>query len=69
MAGLKLYLSLHNFAYRHRAWTSNLVDGALTNDEADEIEDERDVWDKSEIIDSGEDMVEIELASDERRAG
>lgn len=65
--GLELYLSLHSFAYRHRACTSNLVDGALANDEADEIEDERDVRDESEIIDSGEDAVEIELASEERR--
>ena len=42
------------------------MDGALT-EEADEIEDEREVREESEIIDSGEDAVEIELASEERR--
>jgi hypothetical protein len=44
-----------------------LVDGAAANDEADEIEDEREVRDESETIDSGEDAVETVLASDERR--
>ena len=67
IAGLKLYLSLHSFAERHRACTSNLVYGALTKDEADEIEEEREVRDRSEIMDSGEDAVETELASEERR--
>jgi len=43
------------------------VNGALTTEEADEIEDERDVREESEIIDSGEDAVETECASDERR--
>jgi hypothetical protein len=69
MAGLMLYLSLHSFAERHRACTSNLADGALTSDEADEIEEEREVRDVSETIDSGEDAVETELASEDRRAG
>lgn len=41
---------------------------ALASDDADEIEEEREVRDESEIIDSGEDTVETELASDERRA-
>lgn len=42
---------------------------ALARDEADETEDEREVKDKSETMDSGEDMVEMELASEDRRAG
>ncbi len=46
-------------------------DGALTSPEADEIEEERDVWEESEIIDSGDDTVEVdvemELARDDRR--
>jgi hypothetical protein len=42
---------------------------ALTKDEADETEDEREVCEKSETIDSGDDMVEMELASEDRRAG
>lgn len=41
---------------------------ALASDETDEMEEEREVRDVSEIIDSGEDAVEIELARDERRA-
>lgn len=42
---------------------------ALVRDEADEMEEERDERDVSETIDSGEDAVEIELASDDRRTG
>jgi hypothetical protein len=68
MVGLMLSLSLHCFAYLHRACTSSLVDGALASDEADEMEEERDVRDESDIIDSGEEAVEIVLASDDRRA-
>jgi hypothetical protein len=64
--GFKLDLSLHSFAYRHRARTSSLADGALT-DEAEEIEEDRESRDESETIDSGEDAVETELASEERR--
>ncbi len=62
-------LSLHSFAYRHRAWTPNLDEiGAPVVDEADEIEDERDDRDElSEIIDSGDDADETELAIDDRR--
>jgi hypothetical protein len=41
---------------------------ALARDEADEMEEEREVRDVSEIIDSGEDAVETELARDDRRA-
>ena len=67
MAGLRWYLSLHCFAERHRARTSSLVYGALTSDEADEIEDDREARDESETIDSGEEAVETGLASDERR--
>lgn len=44
-----------------------MEDGALTKEEADEIEDERDVREVSETIDSGDEAVETELASDERR--
>jgi hypothetical protein len=62
-------LSLQSFAYRQRAWTSNLDEiGALISDEAEEIEDERDDRDEvSEIIDSGDDIDETELANDDRR--
>lgn len=62
-------LSLHSFAYRQRAWTSNLDEmGAHASDEAEEIEDERDDRDElSDTIDSGDDIEETELASDERR--
>ncbi len=68
MVGLRLSLSpLHSFAYRHRASTSSLDDGAFTKDEADEMEEEREVREVSETIDSGEDAVETELASEERR--
>lgn len=42
--------------------------GALANDEVEEIEDEREVREVSETIDSGEDTVETELASEDRRA-
>jgi hypothetical protein len=66
MVGRKLTLSLHSFADRYRAWTSNLDDGAVT-EEAEEIEEERESLDESETIDSGEDAVETELASEERR--
>jgi len=61
--------SLHSFAYRQRAWTSNLDEiGALVKDEAEEIEEERDDRDDvSEIIDSGEDIDETELAKEDRR--
>ncbi|KAL2292912.1 hypothetical protein FJTKL_07954 [Diaporthe vaccinii] len=48
-------LMFSSFAERQRASTSNLVCGALVSDDADEIEEERDVRDVSEIIDSGED--------------
>jgi hypothetical protein len=42
--------------------------GALIKPEADEIEEERDDRDEvSEIIDSGEDIDETELAKDDRR--
>ncbi|SPQ19634.1 f0c4ca04-b4bb-4d71-bd31-40cac73b28b8 [Thermothielavioides terrestris] len=66
MAGLRLNLSPYGFPYRHRACTSILVDGALT-EEAEEIEEERETREESDIIDSGEDAVETELASEERR--
>jgi hypothetical protein len=64
-----LLRSLHSFAYRHRAWTSNLDDrGALVSDDADEMEDERDDLDElSETIDSGDDIEETEFANDDRR--
>jgi hypothetical protein len=42
--------------------------GALTRDEAEEIEDERDDRDElSETIDSGDDIEETELANEDRR--
>jgi hypothetical protein len=64
--------SLHSFAYRHRAWTSNDFGGigALVSDDADEIEDERDDREDvelSETIDSGDDIEDTEVANDDRR--
>jgi hypothetical protein len=41
----------------------------LETEEIEEERDERDVREESETIDSGEDAVETELASDERRTG
>lgn len=66
---VRAIFSLHRFAYRQRAWTSSLdARGALIRPEAEEIEDERDDRDEvSETIDSGEDIDETELASDDRR--
>ena len=64
-----LFLSLHCFAYRQRACTSNLDEtGALVNDEADEMEDGREDLDElSETMDSGDDMDETEVAKEDRR--
>jgi hypothetical protein len=45
------------------------VADALARDEAEEMEEEREVRDVSETMDSGDEAVETELASDERRAG
>jgi hypothetical protein len=45
---------------------------ALASDEADEMEEEREEReerDVSEIIDSGEDAVDTELAREDRRTG
>jgi len=66
---VRFILSLHCFAYRQRAWTSNLDDmGALVSEDADEIEEERDDRDDvSEIIDSGDDIEDTELAKEDRR--
>ena len=66
---VRFCLSLHCFAYRHRACTSSLDEiGAAAVDEADEIEEERDDRDEvSEIIDSGDDIEETELAKEDRR--
>jgi len=63
------FRSLHSLAYRQRAWISSFAEiGALVNDEADEIEDERDDLDElSETIDSGDDIEETEFARDDRR--
>ena len=41
--------------------------GALTSEEAEEIEEEREIRDESETIDSGEDAVETVFARDDRR--
>jgi len=63
-------LSLHSFADRQRACTSNLglEIGALISDEAEEMEDDLDDRDEvSETIDSGEDIEETELANEDRR--
>jgi len=64
----RVLLSLHCFAYRRRACTSNLdVTGADINDDADEMEEEReDLEELSETIDSGEDIEETEFAKDDR---
>lgn len=67
MAGLELSLSLHSFTDRNRDGTLVFeCRVALASEEADEMEEEREL---SETIDSGEDVVEIELASDDRRTG
>ena len=42
---------------------------AEANDKAEEKEDEREVRDVSEIMDSGDEAVDAELASEVRRAG
>lgn len=62
-------LSLQSFAARNRDVTLSLEElrVALASDETDEIEDERDVRDVSEMRDSGEDVVEMELARDDLR--
>lgn len=67
-----LLRSRHSFAYRQRAWTSNLaVIGALVNDDADDIDDERDERDDldelSDTMESGDDIDETEFAKDDRR--
>jgi hypothetical protein len=68
--GLELSLSFHSLVTRRRGGTLNLeVATALARDEAEEIEDEREVRDVSETIDSGDEAVETELASEERRTG
>jgi len=40
---------------------------ALAEEETDEKEDERESREESEIMDSGDDAVDTELASEERR--
>jgi hypothetical protein len=67
MVGIKLILSALGFPNRHRACASNLDDGAFAKEEAEEIEDERDDRELSDTIDSGDDAVDIELASEDRR--
>lgn len=42
---------------------------ALRSDEAEEIEDDREVRDMSEIIDSGDEAVDTEVAREDRRRG
>jgi hypothetical protein len=68
MVGRRLVLSPKSFPDRLRDSTTSLADGALAgSEEAEEIEDEREVRDESETIESGEEAVEIVLASEERR--
>ena len=59
------------FAHRRVAWTANLGGGSAQFDDAtDEIEDdleERDVT--SDTIDSGDEKVDVDWASDDRRSG
>jgi hypothetical protein len=65
-----LSLSLLAFRPRDRDGKLNLgLRVALARLETEEIEEERDVRDESDTIDSGEDAVETELARDERRTG
>ena len=42
---------------------------ALTRDDAEEMDEDREERDVSETMDSGEDAVETELAREERRTG
>jgi hypothetical protein len=64
-----LNLSFPDFVARNRDGKLNLaLRVALASDETEEMEDEREDRDRSEIIDSGEDAVEVELASDDRLA-
>ena len=60
--GFRLNLSVPSFVFLNR-------DGkvALAEEETDEKEDERERREVSEIMDSGDDAVETELASEERR--
>lgn len=58
------------FAHRRVACTANLGGGSAQFDDAtDEIDEDREERvEKSEIIDSGDETVEADLASDARRA-
>ena len=69
MIGFKLGLSAPSFADRNRDGTAKRAfEIALPSDADDEIEDEREVRETSEIIDSGEEAVE-KVESDGRRGG
>jgi len=69
MSGFKLGLSAPSFAARNRDGTANLAfEVALPSEADDEIEDEREVREISEIIDSGEEAVE-KVESEGRRVG
>lgn len=68
--GLELNLSFQSLVHRSRGGTLNLeVAAALASDEAEEMDEEREMRDVSEIIDSGDEAVETELARDERLTG
>ena len=61
--------SEHCFAYLQRAWMSSLDETrTLPEDDADETEEDRDLLELSETIDSGDDIDETDVAKDERRA-
>lgn len=58
------------FAHRRVAWTARLGGGSAQFDDAtDEMDDDlEDRVETSEIIDSGDESVEADIASDDRRA-
>ena len=62
----------HNciFAHRRVAWTASLGGGSAQFEDAiDEIDDDlEDRVETSDIIDSGDDIEEVDLANEDRRA-
>ena len=70
ISDIVVILSLHSFAPRNRDIALNLqLRVALAKPEAEEIEEDLEDRDESETIDSGDEAVETELASEDRRNG
>jgi hypothetical protein len=67
--GFMLNLSFTGFVARNRDGKLNLaLRVALASDETEEMDEEREERDRSDTIDSGDEAVEVELASDDRLA-